>query len=241
MASSGVVLYDLPSKQGTTWSLNPLKTRMILNYKKIDYTTEWVEYPDLAPTFKTLGIPPNPKDAPGYYADYSSPAIKYPDGTYQMDSWPIAHELEKRYPNPSLHLDDPIVLKIRDHISNMVGPIVPHVIPRIALLLNKSSADYFYETRKEHFGKSLQDVEKDAPADAWEKAEGPARETGDLLRKHGGPFFLGETISYADFIFVAMLHFLGRANPDAFKRFMALDDTFPRVYEASKQWLEKDD
>lgn len=27
---------------------------MILNYKKIDYKTEWVEYPDLAPKFKSL-------------------------------------------------------------------------------------------------------------------------------------------------------------------------------------------
>ena len=77
---------------------------MILNYKRIPYTTEWVEYPDLAPKFRTLNIPPNPKDAPGYFADYSSPCLQYSDGTYQMDSWPIAHELEKRYPEPSLQV-----------------------------------------------------------------------------------------------------------------------------------------
>jgi hypothetical protein len=65
-SSQEVVLYDLPSQQGVAWSLNPWKSapinpnpqynntntqkaRMVLNYKKIPYTTEWVEYPDLEP------------------------------------------------------------------------------------------------------------------------------------------------------------------------------------------------
>lgn len=69
--TSQVILYDLPSQQGTSWSLNPWKSkqyntlpsvvlmttaRMILNYKDIDYKTEWIEYPDLAPTFKSLYV-----------------------------------------------------------------------------------------------------------------------------------------------------------------------------------------
>ena len=29
---------------------------MILNYKKIDYQTEWVEFPDLEPKFKSLCV-----------------------------------------------------------------------------------------------------------------------------------------------------------------------------------------
>jgi hypothetical protein len=28
---------------------------------------------------------------------------------------------------------------------------------------------------------------------------------------------------------------------DLFKKLLALDDAFPKVYEASKHWLEKDD
>jgi hypothetical protein len=120
-------------------ALLTVTARMVLNYKKVDHKTEWVEYPDLAPKFKALGIPPNPKDAPGYFADYTSPTIKYDDGTYQMDSWPIAHELERRYPSPSLHLDDPVVLQIRDQINQVVMPIMPLVMPKVALLLNKRS------------------------------------------------------------------------------------------------------
>jgi len=49
------------------------------------------------------------------------------------------------------------------------------------------------------------------------------------------------TVSYADFILVSMLHFVKRANEDVYKKLMALDDALPKIYEASKQWLEKED
>jgi len=186
-------VYHLPNQPLQNLS-NSTTARMILNYKNIPYTTEWVEYPDLAPKFKSLSIPPNPKDAPGYFADYSSPAIRYADGSYQMDSWPIAHSLEKQYPTPSLHLDDPIVVKIRDHVVEIMGPIRALVIPRVPLLLNEPSAEYFYETRKKMLGKSLEQLEKEADVDeCWEKVKGPVQEAGNLLRQHSGPFFLGET------------------------------------------------
>jgi hypothetical protein len=31
-----------------------------------------------------------------------------------------------------------------------------------------------------------------------------------------------------------------RLDKEKFERFVALDSAFPKVYEASKQWLEKD-
>ncbi|KAK5457229.1 hypothetical protein LTS15_005010 [Exophiala xenobiotica] len=54
--SDEVILYDLPSKQGKSWSLNPWKTRLVLNYKSIPYKTEWTEYPDLKPKFEKLYV-----------------------------------------------------------------------------------------------------------------------------------------------------------------------------------------
>lgn len=189
------------------------------------------------------GLPPNPKDAPGYFNDYSIPAIRYADGTYQMDSWPIAHELEKRYPSPSLHLDDPVTIKIRDQISSILGPVFTQLLPIVPTILPERSQEYFYRTREADFGKSLAEVHKEAIANAeegWKKAEGPLREVADLLKKHGGPFFLGETASYADFIFVAALHFVKRLSEDAFQRMIAIDPAISKVYEASRQWTTKD-
>lgn len=50
-----------------------------------------------------------------------------------------------------------------------------------------------------------------------------------------------QAVSYADFIFVSLLQFLKRVDDSVFQRYLALDPTFPKIYEASKQWLQKED
>jgi hypothetical protein len=113
-----------------------------------------------------------------------------------MDSWHIIQELEKQYPTPSLHLDDPIVTKLRN--ITIVKPLVPHLIPKVPrVLLNKVSADYFYLTREEKFGKPLEQVEREATEEQWEEMKPVSKDIGDLLREKGGPFFLGDTSKWA--------------------------------------------
>jgi hypothetical protein len=46
---------------------------------------------------------------------------------------------------------------------------------------------------------------------------------------------------YADFIFVSLIEMIKRLDENFLGRFLALDPAFPKVYEASKQWLERDD
>jgi hypothetical protein len=48
-------------------------------------------------------------------------------------------------------------------------------------------------------------------------------------------------VSYADFNFVAFLHFLKRVDVEVFERFIAFDQGFATIYDASKEWLKKDD
>jgi hypothetical protein len=90
-------------------------------------------------------------------------------------------------------LEDPTVLKVRDQIAKMFDPLRVHFIPKVVRILPHRSAVYFEETREKRFGMPLSEVLKNAGEDSWEKAEVFAKETGDLLRKHEGPFFLGET------------------------------------------------
>ncbi|KAF2189447.1 hypothetical protein K469DRAFT_736796 [Zopfia rhizophila CBS 207.26] len=240
---SQVILYDLPSKPPcASWSLNPWKPRMILNFKGIDYKTEWVEYPDLVSTLSSFGLAPNSPNSPGYFTNYSSPAIRFDDGTLMMDSWKIAPELERRYPTPSLHLDESIVVQVRDHVGKLFGPLRPNVLPKIPNLLNNPSAEYFERTREKIFGMPLSQLEEEKGGEgAWEAIQQPAEEAADLLKKHGGPFFLGKTVSYADLIFVSFLHCLRRVDEGIFERFISLDPAFSAIYDASKQWLVKDD
>lgn len=48
-------------------------------------------------------------------------------------------------------------------------------------------------------------------------------------------------VSYADLIFVSFLQFLARIDGDMFQRFLDLDPSFGKIYEASRKWLAKDD
>ena len=65
------------------------------------------------------------------------------------------------------------------------------------MLLNKVSADYFYLTREEKFGKPLEQVEREATEEQWEEMKPVSKDIGDLLREKGGPFFLGDTSKWA--------------------------------------------
>jgi hypothetical protein len=176
------------------------------------------------------GLGPNPKDAPGYWTDYSIPAITYEDGTSQMDSWPIAHELEKRYPSPSLHLDDPITVKIRDLISPIVGPVIMQFLPYVPDHLPERSREWFYKSRNAAFGKPIQEVHKEALANAdegWKQCYEVLKEAADLLKKHEGPFF--------------MLYFVKLLDESAFDKMVSQDPAFSKLYEATSQWFTKAD
>ena len=48
------VLFDIPGKDGLAWSPNVWKVRAVLNYKKLPYKTEWIEFPDIEPKLKEL-------------------------------------------------------------------------------------------------------------------------------------------------------------------------------------------
>lgn len=108
-----------------------------------------------------------------------------------MESWHIVHALEKQYPTPSLRLDDPVVEKVRN--LTMLAPIAKHVMPKVPHILSDVSAEYFYTTREEIYGKSLQQLAAEASDADWEKMRVAAKEIGDVLREKEGPFFLGET------------------------------------------------
>lgn len=211
--SEEVILYDIPSKNPRhCWSLNPWKSslhtmslsatrrpkntdqrltaRLILNLKGIPYKTEWLEYPDIAPTLKSFGVPPSePPDTA-----YTCPTIRISD-KYVMDSRKIADVLEKEHPSPSLHLDSPILKKVEELAPQCIAPIAPIFLPRVPrFALNPRSAEYFERTREAAFGMTLSQLEKEKGGEsAWKAAEPKWKELGNLLKAEGGPFFMGKT------------------------------------------------
>jgi len=241
-----VILYDIPSREPRTcWSLNPWKTRLALNYKGIDYETEWVEYPDLAPTFKSFGLEPNEPEAT---RQYTSPAIKLDDGTkttYMMDSSKIIAALETFSPTPSLHLESDILHQVEEQIPNVRGALAAYWMPNIPRdILGPRSAEYFYRTRAERIGKSLQEMEKrglEKPDKGWEDARPAIEKMAELLKKNGGPFFMGSTVSYSDFVLVSMMYMYKKVDQSLFDRFVSYDPVFTKLFDACAQWYERND
>ena len=209
---SEVILYDIPSKDPRRcWSLNPWKgalytvsliasriqkntdpcgiARLMLNLKGIPYKTEWLEYPDIAPTLESFGLPPNEPPT----TTYTSPAIRISD-KHVMDSRKIADVLEMEHPFPSLHLDSPILKKVEELAPQCIMSLGPVFLPKIPGVLNPPSAEYFERTRAISFGMTLTQFEKEKGGEtAWGVAEPKWKELGTLLKAEGGPFFMGKT------------------------------------------------
>ncbi|KAK3110191.1 hypothetical protein LTR53_015779 [Teratosphaeriaceae sp. CCFEE 6253] len=244
--SQETILYDLPSQgRCSCWSLNPWKARLSLNYKQIPYRTEWIEYPDLRASLSALGLPPNPEGT--NYADYSSPAARLSDGTYHMDSLQIAHALEKLHPAPSLHLDGGAIARVQRVVLAFQRSLAAIAMPRIPVkVLRPASREYFRTTRAKRFGMPLEELamSEQAGEGAWEAAQPSMAELKAILHERGeGPYVMGATVSFADFIIAGFWRFLQILDEDGdlFGRALEFDESFVRHYEACKQWLERDD
>lgn len=160
-----------------------------------------------------------------------------------MDSKQIAIELEKRYPEPSLHLDAPELAQLETLLPKAITPLRYVLIPNVPhALLSPESEEYFQRTRKETFGMPLAQVEKEKGGeDAWRAAEPAFKEVGELYRKNGGPFLLGKEVGHADFIVVGILEFGRKIDQAYFERMVTMEPTLKTLYDASKQWLERND
>ncbi|CZT21157.1 related to putative glutathione S-transferase [Ramularia collo-cygni] len=243
--SHDITFFDLPSKgKSACWSLNPWKARLVLNYKNLPYKTQWIEYPDVAPTFKSYGIPANsPELNPN--AEYSIPAAQI-NGQYIMDSLSIAHTLEDLQPEPSLHLNSEYVGRTQEAILKLWGQLAPIAMHRIPdMLLNPCSAQYFQETRTKRFGMSLAEFAKsDKAENAWPGAQPILEEIKTILHENsGGPYVLGNKPSFADFILAGWWRFteLLDNDGDLHGRIMQFDDGFLEHYDACKKWMERVD
>ena len=156
-----IVLYDIPSNDNPsqTWGPNTAKARLALGYKRIPFTTEWVEYPSIASTMKSLGadpLLPAPEGANGD-AFYTLPVIYDPNhDKYVTDSFVIAQYLDKTYPTPGRELfpegTAPLQRAWGTAFTDAMQKGVRAVYAGVPANLNPPSREYFERTRTKRFG-----------------------------------------------------------------------------------------
>ncbi|KAI1424488.1 putative glutathione S-transferase [Xylaria sp. FL1777] len=242
MAASKIVLFDIPSKEPIhAWSLNTWRTRLVLNYKGLDYETEWLEYPEIRPRLQPH-FPDKNKD------DLTVPTVIMPDGTYIMDSLAIAQELEKQHPSPSLHLDSPLPKKYTEHLkpafNEALIPVFVLGVPN--RLLKEVNHAYWHESRSAWCGMPLEQfVQENSAEKAYEAAAPHLRNITAMLKENDkGPFFMGDTISYVDFIHAGFLVMFRRLGDDIFQPLLEATgdpELHLKFLEALKPWIKRDD
>ncbi|RHZ65344.1 uncharacterized protein CDV56_108867 [Aspergillus thermomutatus] len=254
MASDAPVhLFDITSTlpgSSKSWSPNTLKTRMVLNYKRIPYTQSWVSYPDIASLLSSLAVPASPGRTP-----YTLPAICHkrtvksnPTGTL-MDSFAIACHLDQHYPTPSLFPSGDASYALTIAVSKLTGNVAakarPLIIPNVAKFLDPKGREYFIKTRSASFGMPLSEVRPKDPQRLKEATDEIKKEMevlaqmlrGRLGKK--GPFFEGDRAGYADFIVVSFLAWCERADNELWRALLHVGEgEMKALWEACLPWVE---
>ncbi|KAF9447223.1 hypothetical protein P691DRAFT_731866 [Macrolepiota fuliginosa MF-IS2] len=207
-----IVFYDLLAKEPVkTWSANVWKARYVLNFKGLPYRTIYHEYPDLAPALKKAGVPPSGTKTDGR-PHYTSPSITDDStGSAITDSYKIAQYLDETYPTTPKVIpprSEALQATFCANFNQTVGPLYPILLPRIPrVLLNPVSAEYYYNTVSAIFGQPLDKIEPvgDQRPKAWADARAAWDIVNGWLSKSSGPYFMGDSPTFADFVVGAML------------------------------------
>ncbi|KAL4895948.1 hypothetical protein BDV59DRAFT_146991 [Aspergillus ambiguus] len=237
-----IVLYDLACTKNVCFSPVVWRIRLILNYKRIPYRTIFLEFPDIEPTLKALGVAP-PEAVSRSQSKYTVPVIHHTrSDTYIMDSTLIAPFLESTYPDPPLPLTSDLGREIEAKSRNVVGGAFrASLTPREMEVLSPRAQEYFRKTREASLGHRLEDllVNEDQ---GWSAVDDSLRAIGELMQTHkaDGPFVLGGRPSYTDFFIAGTLQCARVVDESVFQRIFKYHG-FREIYEACLPYMEKKD
>jgi len=216
MSSSQITLFDIPTKTLSCWSPNTWKSRLSLSFKGVPFTTQWISYPDITPTFSHLITSDKPV--------VTLPMIKLPNGVLVADSWDIAVYLETTYnTKPSLfHGNKASHFFFQQYVSNiLLGPLRVLALPKVPLILDERSAEYFNRTREAKFGASLEVWRKQNPQPHLDELKNkliPVHLTLTETKKYLG----GDEISYSDIVLLSIFLWLKVADEELLQKIFGL-------------------
>ncbi|OAL36631.1 hypothetical protein AYO20_03963 [Fonsecaea nubica] len=242
-----IILYDLACTKNVCFSPAVWRVRLMLNYKRIPYQTIFVEFPDIEPTLKGLGIAPSSGTSSSSQIKYTVPAIHHvSSNTSMMESGAIAQFLESTYPDPPVPLTSELGREIETQARAVAGKVFrASILPREVHILSPRGQEYFRRTREAPLGdhRRLEDLLDEAKEDeSWAAVDDGMRAVGELMRTNraDGPFVLGARPSYTDFFIAGSLQNARVVDEGVFLRNMRYPG-FRDVYEACVPYMEKND
>jgi hypothetical protein len=171
----------------------------------------------------------------------------FPDGEYVMESLNIAKALEKRFPEPSLHLDDPKLPKVLELVDKIMFCIAPNMLPEVYMsIVPDASKPYWHESRLRWFGIEIMEMKRlHGGEGCYDTAAAPLREVTGLLKDNAdNPWFSRDTAGFTDIVWVAFLlccKCVGNNLFDDFLRSIGDDkQAHLNLLEAARPWIGKD-
>lgn len=196
-----------------------------LNYKRLAFKTEWVEYPDIEALYHKLGFEATEKKPDGS-PYYCLPVIHDPStNTTLSDSLTIARYLDKTYPSTPILFPTSTTALQAGFIKGFAGTHASTyniVVLPVWRILNERSQVYFRTTREARLHKGLEDV---CTEESWQKAEKDWDDLAALFKLNGEgheDLIMGDRLCYVDLQIVSVLiwarNCLGE-DSDEWKRF----------------------
>lgn len=217
--------------------------RYALNFKGVNYRTEWVELPDVTSVRKSLEVPANRTHRDGS-PFYTLPIIKdLSTGEVVGDSFEIAQYLDKTYPDaPSLFpASSTISLEGRAFNAQVDAIFTNHVIICVhGLPFNPQTAEISKKTFVERAGKENWDELTVRGEERTKTIEAFKAALGDLAEVYGkkeGPFLEGNVPSYADLIVGGWLQFFKATLP--LEEWQAIQTWHDGTWEKLHKTLDK--
>ncbi|KAG8682704.1 hypothetical protein FRC11_014518, partial [Ceratobasidium sp. 423] len=218
--TNSIVFYDLADANNQSWSFNPYKTRLCLNYKGLPYRVVYLSFPDIEPKLKELGAPPASESFPRYTLPVIADPSTDPNGkpTYVSDSFKIALYLDEKYPAPKY----PAIfspgthglqnLLMTEYLPSLVSPIVALCAPNLWQILDSRSIEHIKRTRGGNY--IPEPLSKEAKVNLLKQVQQKFENlTNSLNINNGiGPFILGNQISFVDFSIGGLLHFFQKSE-----------------------------
>ena len=163
-----------------------------------------------------------------------------------MDSRVIAAAIEERHPTPSVHLDAPQLARLEALMPPAAIPLRPLFLAHVPrTFLNEASLEYWYRTRGEAIGRHVDEHEEANPSEScWAAAKPALEKITALLQETEGPFFLGDTVSYADLVWGSFLIFwktLGEERFQALLKATGDGEAHLQLFSGVEQWTVRND
>ncbi|KAF5391853.1 hypothetical protein D9757_001812 [Collybiopsis confluens] len=215
-----IILYDTPGHSPQPWAPNIWRIRFILNYKRLRYRTNWVEFQDIEATLRNIGAPPSSVRSDGRPV-YTLPVIVDPTrnpSRPEILSNPntIAEYLESYYPARPVFPEGSRAVQslfVYYVVEIFAKPLLPIMVPLSAKGLPERSQPSF-----SHSHAALNPLPPGPHREkAWQIIHDSFDHLASILDKNSfdgdGVCAMGHYVSYADFAICSVLLWIENMAP----------------------------